>query len=101
VYVIEFGPGLQAKQRRQITEQGLYLRGIAWTPDRRGIVYSAGRTRSTDTSLYRVPADVPGTSVRIDLAGSDARHPTVSGNNGLLAYTRLNNWNLMMIRNFR
>ena len=101
VYVIEFGPGLQPKQRRQITDQGLYLRGIAWAPDRREIVYSAGRIRTANTSLYRVPADGPGTSERIDLAGSDARHPTVSGNHGLLAYTSLNGWNLMMIRNFR
>jgi Tol biopolymer transport system component len=101
VYVLELGPGLQPKQRRQITEQGLYLRGIAWAPDRRGIVYSAGLTRTANTSLYRVLEDLPGTSIRIDLAGSDARHPTVSATSSLLAYTRLNSWHLMMIRNFR
>jgi hypothetical protein len=39
--------------------------------------------------------------VRIDLAGSDARHPTISPATELLAYTRLNNWHLMMISNFR
>jgi hypothetical protein len=35
------------------------------------------------------------------MAGSDARHPTISPSHELLAYTRLNNWKLMMIRNFR
>ena len=101
LYVIDFGRGLEPKQRRQITEQGLYVRGIAWAPDRRSIVYSAGRTKSTNTSLYRVPANAPGMPTRIDLAGSDARHPTVAASGELLAYTRLNNWHLMMIRNFR
>jgi serine/threonine protein kinase len=101
VYVIDFGAGLQPKQRRQITEQNLYLRGVAWAPDRRSIVYSAGRTKSTNTSLYRVAANGLGMPVRIDLAGSDARHPTVAASADLLAYTRLNGWRLMMIRNFR
>jgi eukaryotic-like serine/threonine-protein kinase len=100
VYIIDFGRGLQAKPRRQITQQDLYLRGIAWAPDGRDVVYSAGLTRSANTSLYRVPADTPGNPARIDLAGSDARHPTVSGKS-MLAYTSLNSWNLMMIRNFR
>jgi len=100
VYIIDLGVGLQARQRRQITESGLYLRGIAWTPDRHDIIYSAGRNRSADTSLYRVSADIAGKPVRIDLAGSDARHPAVSATS-LLAYTKLNGWNLMMIRNFR
>jgi len=101
VYVIALGPNLQSRQRQQITDQSLYLRGIAWAPDRRSIVYSAGRTQSANTSLYRVSASDPGVPERIDLAGSDARHPTVSHAGDLLAYTRLNNWHLMMISNFR
>ncbi len=96
VYVIDVASG----ERRQITEQSLYLRGIAWAPDRRSIVFSAGRTRSANTSLYRVSANSPAVPARIDLAGSDARHPTISAASDLLAYTRLNNWHLMMISNF-
>jgi Tol biopolymer transport system component len=101
VYIIDLDSGLQARKQRQITAQGLYLRGIAWAPDRHSIVYSAGRTKSANTSLYRVSADDPDIPVRIDLAGSDARHPTVSPRSDLLAYTKLNGWRLMMINNFR
>jgi serine/threonine protein kinase len=101
VYVIDLDTDLKPKGGRRITDQRLYLRGIAWAPDRTSIVYSAGLTKSTNTSLYRVAANPPGMPVRIDLAGSDARHPTVAPTSDLLAYTRLNTWNLMMIRNFR
>jgi hypothetical protein len=43
----------------------------------------------------------PGPPEPIDLAGTQARHPTISFTDGLLAYTRLSNWSLMMIQNFR
>ncbi|HKE22819.1 MAG TPA: protein kinase [Bryobacteraceae bacterium] len=89
------------KRERRITQQGVYIRGIAWLPDGRGLVYSAGRTIGADTSLWRVSVNPPGDPQRIDLAGSRARHPTVSQTGGLLAYTRLDGWALMLVRNFR
>jgi serine/threonine protein kinase/Tol biopolymer transport system component len=101
VYVIDFGRDLAPRQERRITDQGLYLRGIAWLPDGRSLVYSAGRRSSAETSLWRVAVNPPGLPEPIDLAGTQARHPTISFTGGLLAYTRLNNWSLMMIQNFR
>jgi serine/threonine protein kinase len=100
VYVLDLDRNLAPLQQRRITDQGVYIRGIAWAPDGRGLVYSAGRTRSQDTYLWRVAANPPGLPERIDLAGSSARHPTVSAKTDLLAYTRLSSWKLMMISNF-
>jgi len=101
VYAIDLGPDFVPKRRRRITEQGVYIRGIAWLPDGRSLVYSAGRTVSQDTFLWRVSVNPPGFPERIDMAGSAARHPAISIRGGFLAYTRLNNWSLMMIQNFR
>jgi TolB protein len=101
IYILDLGRGLQSRQLRRITDQGIYVRGIAWAPDGRSLVYSAGRNRSQDTYLWRVATDPPGLPERIDLAGSRARHPAVSASSNLLAYTGLNNWKLMMIQNFR
>jgi serine/threonine protein kinase len=101
VYVIDFDRNLVPTGTRRITDQGVYIRGIAWLPDGRSLVYSAGRTTSQDTSLWRVAVNPPGLPERIDLAGSRARHPATSATGGLLAYTRLDNWSLMMIKNFR
>jgi Tol biopolymer transport system component len=101
VYVIDLGRDLMPKQRRRITDQGVYIRGIAWLPDGHSLVYSAGSTRSQDTFLWRVAVNPPGLPERIDMAGARARHPAISLTGGLLAYTRLNNWTLMLIKNFR
>jgi eukaryotic-like serine/threonine-protein kinase len=101
VYVIDLGKDYVSRARRRITEQGVYIRGIAWLPDGRSLVYSAGRTFSENTSLWRVSVKPPGIPEPIDIAGSRARHPAIARMGGLLAYTRLNGWNLMMIENFR
>jgi Tol biopolymer transport system component len=100
VYVIDLARDLSLKRERRITDQGVYIRGIAWLPDGRSLVYSAGRTYSTETYLWRVSMNPPGLPEPIGMAGSHARHPAISSG-GLLAYTRLSNWNLMMIQNFR
>lgn len=101
IYVLELTRNLALKSRRRITDQGVYVRGIAWLPDSRSLVYSAGRTRSSDTFLWRISLDATQAAERIDMAGERARHPAIATNGGLLAYTTLNGWNLMMIRNFR
>lgn len=101
VYVIDLDKDYVSRARRRITDQGAYIRGIAWLPDGRSLVYSAGRTFSENTSLWRVSLKPPGIPEPIDMAGSRARHPAIARTGGLLAYTRLNGWNLMMIENFR
>jgi Tol biopolymer transport system component len=85
----------------RITDQGLYIRGLAWLPNGRSIVYAAGKNQSQETVLWRVSVNPPGLPERIDLAGARVRHPAVSLAGGLLAYTRFDNWSLMVIRNFR
>ena len=99
IYAIDLGRDLQVTQKRRITDEGIYVRGVAWAPDGRSLIYSAGPVRSQGTFLWRVTTDPPGLPERIDLAGSRAAHPAIAG--GFLAYTRMDNWNLMMIRNFR
>jgi serine/threonine protein kinase len=89
------------KSDRMITEQGIYIRGLSWLPDGRGLVFAGGRAGSQETYLWKLPLIPPGPPQRIDLAGSLARHPSTALSGGLLAYTRIANWNLMMIRNFR
>jgi len=101
VYVIGLDRGLVPRQERRITNRSIYLRGISWLADGRGLVYSAGRAQGANTSLWRVSVNQPGEPQRIDLAGSHARHPAVSQSGGPLAYTRLDGWALMLIRNFR
>lgn len=101
LYLMKMTRDLGPQRLRRITEQGVYIRGLTWLPDGRSLVYSAGSTVSTETSLWRVSVDPPGPPQRIDMAGSQARHPVISMTGGLLAYTRLGKWNLMMIQNFR
>ena len=100
VYVVDVGRDLAPIRRRRITNQGNYVRGVAWLPDGRSLVYCAGRSAES-AHLWRVAVDPPGLPERIDLAGAPAHHPTISPAGGLLAYTRMDHWNLMMIRNFR
>lgn len=99
VYLIDLDRSLAPRRRRRLTTESAYVRGIAWLPDGRSLVYASGRTVS-DTCLWRVSVEPPGEPQRINLAGAQAHHPTISMTGGLLAYTRMGKWNLMMIENF-
>lgn len=101
VYVLGLGPDAHPRTSRRMTERSVYIRGVAWLPDSRGLVYAAGDRDSGKTFLWRVALDRPGQPWRLDVAGSQVRHPAVSLAGGLLAYTNLGNWNLMGIENFR
>jgi Tol biopolymer transport system component len=101
VYVVDLDRNLAPKRRHRITEENIYVRGLAWLPDGRSLVYSAGQSVSTNTSLWRVSVNPPGLPERIDIAGSQARHPAISKVGGSLAFTRLGDWKLMMIHNFQ
>jgi serine/threonine protein kinase len=101
IYVVDLDRNLRTMARRRITDEGIYIRGLAWLANGHGLVYSAGRRSGQDTSLWRIsltPGSIP---ERIDLAGSRARHPATSPSGGLLAYTRMNTWSLMLIQNFQ
>jgi Tol biopolymer transport system component len=100
IYLVDLDRNLVPKAQRKITDTGMYIRGITWAPNGRELVYSAGKTASQETYLWRVSVDPPGLSERIEIAGPRARHPAMA-TGGLLAYTRLNSWALMLVRNFR
>ena len=100
VYILDLDRSLNPRQRRRLTTQNAYVRGIAWLPDGRNLVYACGSTGSRDTYLWRVSVKSPGVPQRINLAGPNVHHPTISMTGGLLAYTRMGKWNLMMIENF-
>jgi serine/threonine protein kinase len=102
VYVVDLDRSYAPSVPRRITtEEGMYLRGLAWQPDGKGLVYAASHARSEDTRLWTIRL-VPGAaSERIDLAGREVRHPAVSSAGHLLAFTRLGSWSLLMIQNFR
>jgi serine/threonine protein kinase/Tol biopolymer transport system component len=101
VYVTRLSGGRPPAPPIRVTSESSYIRGIAWMPDGASLIYSSGAHPSADgTYLWRLPVNPPGLAQRIDLAGSHARHPAVSSA-GLLAYTKLGEWNLMMIRNYR
>jgi eukaryotic-like serine/threonine-protein kinase len=69
------------------------LRGLAWTPNGKEIIFSSDRGGLT--SLWRVPIS-GGTPELVSAAGEDAFQPTVSSSGSRLAYLRdrmnLNVW---------
>ena len=102
IFTIDLSSDGYARSEKQITDQGVYIRGIAWLPTGRALVFSEARQRnSTETHLWRVSVNPPSVPQRIELAGSDARHPTISNAGGRLAFTRVPGWNLMVIDDFR
>jgi Tol biopolymer transport system component len=101
IHVLAVDRNAVGKGDRKITDQAIYIRGLSWMPNGQNLVVAAGRAGSQQTYLWKAPVTTPGPLERIDLAGSSARHPSTALSGGLLAYTRISNWNLMMIRNFR
>ena len=101
LFVVPVSGGQVSGAPRRITNEAMYVRGTAWLPNGRSLVYSAGSTIGRDTYLWRVSVDPPGIPERIDLAGRQARHPAIGRDGSLLAFTTIGNWRLMMIRNFR
>jgi serine/threonine protein kinase len=101
IVVLDLDRALVPTQQSKINDRPVYVRGLAWTPDGKSLVYSANRGVSTSTSLWRVAVNPPGQPELLQLAGSQARHPAISNTRGLLAYTKIGDWKLMLIENFR
>jgi serine/threonine protein kinase len=102
VYVADWNGDLSLKPERQVTAMRTYLRGIAWLPDGRSLVFSAGQgPGAVEAGLWHAPVRPVGMPERIDLAGSNARHPSIAPIGERLAFTRVGSWNLMVINGFR
>ena len=71
-------------EAKRLTFDRLFLRGLAWTPDGRDIVFSSNRTGGI-YRLWRVAAS-GGSPELISGAGEDAQGPAVSRKGSRLAY---------------
>jgi serine/threonine protein kinase len=101
IHAITLDRDATVRADRTMTDESIYIRGLSWLPDGKSLVFAAGHPRSQQTWLWKLPLTPLAPPQRIDLAGSSARHPSAALSGGLLAYTRIANWSLMMIRNFR
>jgi Tol biopolymer transport system component/tRNA A-37 threonylcarbamoyl transferase component Bud32 len=71
---------------RRLTAENSLVRGFAWTPGGRSLIYASGG--GVTSSLWRVPVGGGG-SERLALAGDHAVFPSVSSRGTRLAYARL------------
>ena len=83
VYVLSLDSELTPRgAARRLTRQRLWNLGLAWTRDRRSIVYGAGY-------LWRVRADGSAPPERVELAGRGATGPSTAGSRDRLAFVRV------------
>jgi Tol biopolymer transport system component len=82
---------------KRLTYDGLWVRGLAWTPDGREVVFSSSRGGSY--GLWRVPAS-GGAPEQVVGVGRDAHFPSISRRGNRLAYTEsfsnTNIWRIQM-----
>jgi len=89
VFVQELGDGcVPAGQPRQVTHQGPYIGGIAWTQDGNALVYEASGDAGINPFLWRVSAFAAGVPERMELSGQPARLPSIARVGNRLAYSR-------------
>jgi eukaryotic-like serine/threonine-protein kinase len=72
---------------RRITRQGLFVGGLAWSPDGGSLVYSGAISWGMNPRLWRVGVKNP-QPARLDLAGFMAVDPSVAAQGGRLAFSR-------------
>jgi eukaryotic-like serine/threonine-protein kinase len=89
VFVLELGAGcVPVGQPRQVTHQGLYVGGIAWTQNGDALVYEASGDAGISPHLWRVAAFAAGASERMELSGQPSRLPAIARVGERLAYSR-------------
>lgn len=71
---------------RQLTSVRTYIAGIAWTPDGRSLIYSAGSL--TERFLFRIDAAGGGEPKRLEIASQGAYSPAVALKGNRLAFSR-------------
>jgi len=90
VHLLELDSDLAPRARpRRVTDQRIVIYGLAWTSDSQSVVYAACLcTASGPFDLWRVDSSGAQGPARIDLAGLDARYPTIARGSRRLAYAR-------------
>jgi Tol biopolymer transport system component len=87
--LLELGPDFSLKgQARRLTHQGVYVHGIAWTPDGRSLLYAASRDGGVTPYLWRLPISGTANPERLELAGPQVQYPAIARVGKRLAYAR-------------
>jgi Tol biopolymer transport system component len=73
-------------ESRRLEGAGRLYHGVAWTPDGRDLIVSAGNTG--DVALWRIPLHAPERPERLSPPGDECRQPAVAMQQGRLAFTR-------------
>ena len=73
-------------ESRRLEGAGRLYHGVAWTPDGRDLMVSAGNTG--DVALWRIPLHAPERPERLSPPGDECRQPAVAMQQGRLAFTR-------------
>jgi len=74
-------------QPRRLTQQGIYVAGIAWMPDGRSVIYSASEDTNYTFYLWRVGISGTATPERLELAGVQSQQPALWWAGNRLAYS--------------
>ncbi len=83
---------LDGTQIKQITFDRMGVRGVAWTPDDRALVFASNRGGAYE--LWQVPAN-GGTAQSIATKGFEVTSPDLADDGRILAYTSTTqNWNI-------
>jgi Tol biopolymer transport system component len=77
---------------RRITRQGLFITGIAWSPDSKSLVYSGSLSWAANPRLWRAWVDGAQQPERLELAGYNAQQPSSAPAGNRLAFSRIA-WN--------
>ncbi len=77
---------LPAGKPRQLASVRTYIAGIAWTPDGRSLIYSAGTL--TERLLFRIDSAGGGEPKRLEIASQGAESPAVALKGNRLAFSR-------------
>jgi len=88
VHLTELSPDFSVRgEPRRLTHQGVYMAGLAWTPDGRSVVYSASQDANYTFYLWR--AGISGTAKpeRLELAGVQSALPAIWWAGSRLAYS--------------
>jgi eukaryotic-like serine/threonine-protein kinase len=81
IYRVPFGGG----QPTRLTTGQRSVKGFAWTPDDRALVFSSGEI--TLSSLWKVPSD-GGQPELLGIGGDNARFPAISARSNRIAYVQ-------------
>ncbi len=90
VYVLELSVDLKPRARaRRVTDQRIMIQGVAWTSNGQSVVYAVSRCMLTGPfDLWRVDSSGTKAGARIDVAGLEARYPSLPRTGGRLVYAR-------------